>query len=183
MEKSKKIEEIELEKIKTKLDVLIKVKEELNNRISFLSERIGELRSMLVDKEKELKELEANVQKYIQLVKELEPEEIIKKFKEFETKIEVINSKLELNESLINKMIEEIKEMRRVFIKFRSLEEIQKIENELKKDLNEIKKVESKVSTYSAKTESIFSELNRKYGEYTKLKNKKRFGNIEKHNT
>ncbi|MBU5682400.1 MAG: hypothetical protein KQA34_01650 [Candidatus Aenigmarchaeota archaeon] len=81
--------EVDIEKLKTKVDVLIKIKEELNNRISFLNERIGEIKNSLVDKEREIAELKTSFEKTIKIVEELRPEEIIKKFNEFYAKIEM----------------------------------------------------------------------------------------------
>ncbi|MEM0480563.1 MAG: hypothetical protein QXQ14_00005, partial [Candidatus Aenigmatarchaeota archaeon] len=121
MDKDLKNLKVDVEKIKAKVDVLIKLKEELNNRISFLNEKIGEIRSSLVDKEKELNELKVSIEKTLKIAEELKPEEILRKFNEFYSKIEVINARIESNEALLNKIIEELKEIRRVYLKFKSL--------------------------------------------------------------
>ncbi|MEM5830487.1 MAG: hypothetical protein QW409_01300 [Candidatus Aenigmatarchaeota archaeon] len=170
MKKDVSASDIELEKLKAKVDVLIKIKEEMNNRISFLNERIGEIKSSLIDKEKEIAELKANIEKSIKIMQELKPEEIIKKFNEFYAKLEVFNARLESNESLLNKIIEELKEIRRVYLKFKSLEELEKIEKEFKKDFSEIKKSEEKIFSQSAKVESIYLDINKKIEEILNIK-------------
>ncbi|MEM5830503.1 MAG: hypothetical protein QXL82_03270 [Candidatus Aenigmatarchaeota archaeon] len=170
MKKEVSASDIELEKLKAKVDVLIKIKEEMNNRISFLNERIGEIKSSLIDKEKEIAELKANIEKSIKIMQELKPEEIIKKFNEFYTKLEVFNARLESNESLLNKIIEELKEIRRVYLKFKSFEELEKIEKEFKKDFSEIKKSEEKIFSQSAKVESIYLDINKKIEEILNIK-------------
>jgi len=162
--------EVDIEKLKAKVEVLIKIKEEMNNRISFLNEKIGEMRSSLVDKEKELTELKSNIEKTIQIVSELKPEEILRKFNEFYAKIEIINARIESNETILNKIIEELKEIRRIYLKFKSFEEIKKIEEDVKKDLGEIKKSESKIFSTSTKIESIFLEMNKRFEEFLELK-------------
>lgn len=170
MKKEVSASDIELEKLKAKVDVLIKIKEEMNNRISFLNERIGEIKSSLIDKEKEIAELKANIEKSIKIMQELKPEEIIKKFNEFYAKLEVFNTRLESNESLLNKIIEELKEIRRVYLKFKSFEELEKIEKEFKKDFSEIKKSEEKIFSQSAKVESIYLDINKKIEEILNIK-------------
>ncbi|MEM0324317.1 MAG: hypothetical protein QXW35_00230 [Candidatus Aenigmatarchaeota archaeon] len=61
----------------------------MNNRISFLNERIGEIKNSLVDKEREIAELKTFFEKTIKIVEELKSEEIIKKFNEFNAKIKM----------------------------------------------------------------------------------------------
>lgn len=161
---------IDVEKLKAKLDVLIKIKDEMNNRISFLSEKIGELRSSLVDKEKELANFKTSIEKTIKIVEELKPEEILKKFNEFYAKLEFINAKIESSEAILNKIINELKEIRRLYIKFKSFEEIEKIEKEARETLSEIKKSEIKIFSTVSKVESIFSELNRRLEDLIELK-------------
>ncbi|MEM4680710.1 MAG: hypothetical protein QW038_02855 [Nanopusillaceae archaeon] len=162
--------EIEIEKIKTKVDFLIKIKEELNNRISFINEKIGEIRSSLVDKEREINEIKASIEKTIKIVEGLEPEEILKKFSETEAKIEVIKAKIESNEAILKKIVEELKDIRVIYFKFKSFEELDKINQETKRNVTEMKKIESKVFSTSTKVESIFSEINKRFKDFLEIK-------------
>jgi len=134
-----------------------------------LSERIGELRSMLVEHEKSGAKLEAETQKAIELIKQVKPEEILKQVTQFDAKIEVLRARIESNEKLIYRMIEELKEMRRTFIQFKNLNEVVKLSEDFKKDLSEAKKIEARMEKFSSNVETIFAEIQKRYKEFLGL--------------
>lgn len=160
---------VEVERLKAQVEMLSKAREALNDRLSTLSERIGELRNALVEQEREYSNLDVEIRKTIELVNEIRPEEIMKKISKFEAKMDILKAKIEGNETLMNKVIEELKEMRRAFIHFKNLEEVVKLAEDFKKDLLHAKKLEAKISKYAGKTEGIFFEMEKKFKDFLML--------------
>ncbi|MCS7123545.1 MAG: hypothetical protein RMJ17_03165 [Candidatus Aenigmarchaeota archaeon] len=160
---------IEVEKLKAEVEALLKAREAMNERIIALSERIGELRSSLIEHEKNYASLEAQIKKTIEVVNQVKPDEIVKEITKFDAKIEAIKARISSQESLINRVIEEFKEMRRTFFQYKSLESIVKIADSLKKDIEKAKKVSVEIGRYAGKVESMFTEIQEKYKEFTTL--------------
>ena len=155
----------EIERLKAQVDALLKAREVLNERISSLSEKIGELRSSLIEHIRDTAELEAKMKQTIELVQKSEPEKILKEVTLFNSKIEALKARIDSFETLINRVIDEMKEMRRTFIQFKSLETLTKIAEDLKKSIEKGKRVEVEISKKSSKVEAIYYEISKKYKE------------------
>jgi chromosome segregation ATPase len=157
---------IEIERLKAQMEALLKAREAMSEQISNLSERIGELRSSLVEHERESSKLEAEIKKTIELVQKVKPEEILKEITKFDAKIEALKARISSYDALIDRVVEEMKEMRRTFVQFRSLDAIAKMSEDLKKDLEKGRKIEAEMSKHASKVESMFAEIQKRYKEF-----------------
>lgn len=160
---------IEIERLKAQMEALLKAREAMNERIVNLSERIGELRSSLVEHERVTSKLEIEAKKTIELVQKIKPEEIMKEITKFDAKIEALKARISSYEALIDRVVEEMKEMRRTFVQFRSLDAIAKMSEELKKDLEKGRKIEAEMSKHSSKVESMFVDIQKRYKEFAEI--------------
>jgi len=151
------------------MEALLKAREAMNERIVNLSERIGELRSSLVEHERATSKLEIEAKKTIELVQKIKPEEIMKEITKFDAKIEALKARISSYEALIDRVVEEMKEMRRTFVQFRSLDAIAKMSEELKKDLEKGRKIEAEMSKHSSKVESMFVDIQKRYKEFAEI--------------
>lgn len=159
----------EVERLKAQVEALLKAREAISERIVALSERLGELRSSLVEHERSSATLEAETKKAIELIRQVKPEEILKEVRKVDAKIEALRARIESYEALIDRVVEEMKDLRRTFVKFKSLDTVSKLAEDFEKDLKEAKKVEASMRSSAAKVESILREVERRYKRFIEI--------------
>ena len=118
---------------------------------------------MILERDKTIQEIELKAIKSADLVEEVHPEKIMTEIQKQDAKIEALKANLEGNESIMERVMEELKETRRKIEFFRGVEEIVKLSEEVKKELIEIKKIESRITINTDKVETIYSEIRDKF--------------------
>jgi len=153
----------EVEKMKASVEGFAEVRKSFTERFTRTSEQIGELRSMILERDKSIQEIELKAIKAADLVESVHPEKIMTEVQKQDAKSEALKANLEGNEAIMDRIMEELKEVKRKVEFFRGVEEIVKLSEEVKKELIEIKKVESRVSINTDKVETIYSEMRKKF--------------------
>ena len=153
----------EIDKIKASVEGFEEIRKSLTERFTRISEQIGELRSMILERDKSIQEIELKAIKAYDLVEAVHPEKIMTEVQKQDAKAEALKANLEGNESIMNRVMEELKEAKRKIEFFRGVEEIVKLSEEVKKELIEIKKIESRININADKVETIYSEMRKKY--------------------
>ena len=152
----------EIDRLKASQEAFQEVRKSFTERFTRMSEQIGELRAMIMDRDRTIQEIELKAIKASDLVQSVEPEKLMTEMQKQEAKIEAIKANLEGNEAIMSRIMEELKEIRRKVEFFRGVEEIIKLSEEVKKELIEIKKVQGTISTDADKVETIYSEIRKK---------------------
>lgn len=153
----------EIEKLKIGIESFTEVRKSFTERFTHLSEGLGELREMIMERDKTIQQIELKALKASDLVSTVQPEKIMIEVQKQEAKIEALNANLEGNESIMERVMDELKEAKRKIEFFRGIEEIIKLGEETKKELVEIKKIESRISINADKVETIYSEMRKKF--------------------
>lgn len=153
----------ELIKIKASIEAFGEVRKSFTERFSRVSEQIGELRSMVLERDKTMQELELKAVKAYDLVDSVHPEKISTMVQRESAKIEALKANLEGNEAIMSQVMDEVKETRRKIEFFRGIEEVIKLSEEVKKELIEIKKIETRVNVNTDKVETIYAEMRKKF--------------------
>jgi chromosome segregation ATPase len=162
----------DLEKLKAQVEALNEMRKAFNERFLALSEKIGEVRTMIIDQERETKDLKIEAKKAADLIKAVKPENILKEVKLEDAKIEALKGKLESNEVLFNKIINDLKEMRETVARFKGVESLVKMESDIKSEIDTIREIERNVEVHSGKVEDMFINLQRKLKEFEYLDKK-----------
>jgi len=149
----------EIEKLKASQEAFKEVRSSFSERFTRTSEQIGELRSMILERDRTIQEVELKAVKSSDLVASVQPEKLMTEVQKQEVKIEALKANLEGNESIMNRIMEELKETRKKIEFFRGVEEIIKLSEEVKSELIEIKKVEGKINTQTDKVNTIYGEM------------------------
>src|SRR3989339_1811965 len=149
----------EIEKIKASLEAFTEVRKSTSERFNRISEQIGELRAMILDRDKTIQEVELKSIKAYDLVETVQPEKIMTEVQKQEVRIEALKANLEGNESIMNRIMEELRETRKKIEFFRGIEEVIKLSEEAKSELIEIKKVEGRINTQTDKVQTIYAEM------------------------
>lgn len=149
----------EIEKLKAGSEAFKEVRSSFSERFTRTSEQIGELRSMILERDRTIQEVELKAIKSADLVSSVQPEKLMTEVQKQEVRIEALKANLEGNESIMNRIMEELRETRKKVEFFRGVEEIIKLSEEVKSELIEIKKVEGRINTQTDKVQTIYAEM------------------------
>ena len=153
----------EITRISAAVEAFGEVRKSFSETFSRINEQIGELRSMILERDKSIQEIELKAVKAYDLVDSVHPEKISAMVQKEDAKIDALKANLEGNEAIMSRVMEELKEMRKKIAFFRGVEEIVKLSEDVKKELIEIKKVESKININTDKVDTIYSEMRTKF--------------------
>jgi len=161
--------DIELTRIKAQLESLNEVRKANSERFSRMSEQMGELRGMIMDTNKTMSKIEVSATKAIDLVESVQPEKLMIEIRKQEGKAEALKANIESNEAMMRDLMEELKKMRQQMSFYKGIEQVIKLNDEVKGEILEIKKVEATIERHADKSESIFLDLEKKYAEFDKF--------------
>ena len=161
--------DIELTRIKAQLESLNEIRKANSERFSRVSEQMGELRGMIMDTNKTMSKIEVSATKAIDLVESVQPEKLMIEIRKQEGKAEALKANIESNEAMMRDLMEELKKIRQQMNFYKGIEQVIKLNEEVKGEILEIKKVEAVIERHADKSESIFLDLEKKYAEFDKF--------------
>lgn len=131
----------------------------LDERLMTMSEQIGELRTMQLEREKSMGELEADFELIKTVFEDIKPSEIAKELEQKERSIIELRAKAEKFESLLGNFQEELSKFRDTFSKIRGLENLVEAYNLMREQNERAEETKKYIERLAAKVESIFAEL------------------------
>lgn len=161
---------VELEKMKAQVEAGEELRKVFNEKFTNLDQGIGEFRNMIIERDKDIQTLEIKATRASDLVSEIKPEAIQATVTKFETRIEMLKAKLDANEQINDRIMEELKEIRTTVHAFRGIAEIEKLTKEMLNEQSGIKRIQGKIENYADKTESMYLETEKKYEEFRHFK-------------
>ena len=160
---------IKIEKINAVLDSFEAFKKFNSERISNVSEQIGELRSNIINSERDLKDIERKAVIASDLVKEVQPEKLMTNLQREVSRIDALKTRLDGFEGYYKTLLDEIKDIKSKISIFRGTEEILKLQESIKRDLLDVQKIKTIVEGHSDKVEEIFMEIKSDVSSFNKL--------------
>jgi len=163
---------LRMEKMDGKLDIIDRFRNDMDERTRQLSEEIGELRSMIMERERSFDIIKTDFEKVKDTVSGLEPMKLTKLLDKREMEIMENKAKLESLETLVKALSGENKKFRVLMSKIQSFENLVDMSYDIDRKLSEIKEVKNHANKIASKVEMVFSELNRKVSELEDEKEK-----------
>lgn len=162
----------EIIKLKAQFDQFSELRKVINERFTRINEQIGELRGMIMDTNRSMQDVEIKTVKAVDLVEAVHPDKLMVEVRKQDAKIEALKAGIESNDSIMKSLMEQLKDMRHEISTFRGVEQVVKLNEEVKKELMDIKKIEATVERHSDKIEGIFIETQKKFQEFDSLNDK-----------
>jgi hypothetical protein len=159
---------IEVTKIQAQLEGMNEFRKATNERFTRNSEELGEIKGMVVETNKSVSRLEAASTRAIDLVETVKPDQLMIEVRKQDSKAEALKANIETNETMMRDMMRELKEMRQKMEFYKGVEQVAKMNEEIKKELIEVKKVEAVIDRHSNKIESIYLEVEKKFTDFDK---------------
>ena len=163
---------LRIEKMDGKLDIIDRFRNDMDERTRQLSEEIGELRSITMERERSFDRIKSDFEKVKDTVSGLEPTKLRKILDKREMEIMENKAKIESIENLVKALSEENKKFRALMSKIKSFENLVDISYDIDRKLSKIKEVKDHANKIASKVEMVFSELNRKASELENQKEK-----------
>lgn len=161
--------DMEITKINAQLESYNEIRKANSERFSRISEQMGELRGMIMDTNKTMSKIEVSATKAIDLVESVHPEKLMIEIRKQEGKQEALKANIESNEAMMRDIMEELKKMRQQMNFYKGIEQVAKLNEEVKGEILEIKKVEANIERHADKAESIFLDLEKKFADFDKF--------------
>ncbi|MFH0712009.1 MAG: hypothetical protein V1889_02775 [archaeon] len=163
------LSEVQIEGINTRIDSIVEWIKQFYERFSYVSESIGEIRTMTVNNEKRISEAMRDAEKVIDVVKEVKPEELRVSYQKSDMKMTALAEKIEANKLFMDEVMGEMNELRRKSEVFIGTEGLMKLNSDTKKDLIEVQRLGSKTRMQADKAQEIFMELRKGFAESQKV--------------
>lgn len=154
------------EKLKAKVESIMEMHKADSERFNVMSEQIGELRSMNVNIDKQMANLEMRATKSIDLVEQAHPEKIMEENMKLDAKIESLKVKIDSNRMIYDSLMDEVKNIKDQIAVFRDTEEILHLNEDVKNQLVSIQKIKSMVELHASKVEGMFIEVQKNFTEF-----------------
>ncbi len=162
--------EVQLERMKVEISTLLETRKVIQDRMAAMSEQIGELRSMIVSKEREIREVKVLAEKASDLVNEVQPEKLKIDMQKEDTKLESLRGLISANEGRLGDLSKELKELRKAVEVFRGSEKIAEMNEDMQKELREMQKMKAVINAHSDKVESMFMDVQKNFNEFQQFK-------------
>jgi len=159
----------DLDKLKAQFTTFYEMNKASTERFTRINEQVGELRTMILERDKDGKMLEAKATQAIDMVQTVQPDKLMIELRKGDAKIEGLRANLESNEVIINNAISELKSMRNKIQTFTGIEQVVKLNEEVKGELMEIRKMSATVERHGDKVETIFSEMQKRFSDFSKF--------------
>ena len=156
---------LRIEKMDGKLDFINSFRDNVNERITQLAEEIGELRTMVMERDRSFDKISVEFETVRDTVTGLEPMKLKKHFEKREKEIVENKAKIESIENLVKALGEESKKFRSVMEKIKSFENLIDVSYDIDRRISKIKGAKDHVDMVVSKVENIFSEMNDKVSE------------------
>lgn len=159
---------IEVTKIQAQMEGFNEFRKITNERFTSNSEQMGEVKGMVVETNKAVSKIEAAATRAIDLVEAVKPDQLMIEVRKQDSKAESLKANIESNEMMMKDIMRELKEMRQRMDFYKGVEQVAKMNEEIKQELIQIKKIEGVIDRHSNKIETIFLEVEKKFTEFDK---------------
>jgi len=157
---------MELEKLKTEVGMLKDSKEHTDDRIRDVTEKIGEFRSLVFQRESLIKESDSKIRLLQEEIFNIKPRIIEKEIDVLRKGIEGNQVKAEKLDTMIRDVLKDVKSSKETLDKIRSVENIQKMLDDTRKRVETIEKAKNDVDRLAGKTERFYIEMNERMKDF-----------------
>jgi hypothetical protein len=130
--------------------------------ISGLTERIGELRSSIISKEKDIDKIDVGLQKIEDEIHFIEPGKINKELEKKQQAIDSNSAKLEVIEDKLRLIVSDLKAYQALMRKIKSFDNLFRMLSDLDEKIKTINKDKLFTEKLASKVEMIFTEFNKR---------------------
>ena len=178
-EKIKVEEEIDLrkivmsiEKLQTQLETFKDTREQNDEKIRELTEKIGEIRSMFFQRESLIKETETKVKMLDDIVSDINPQKYMKELEKSKQELLEAQAKVEKVEVAERDIASSLSTLRQTMQNIKSVENLEKMLDEVKENVTKSRGLKDDIDRMAAKSERFYLEMEGRIKEFIEIKAK-----------
>jgi len=170
-EEEGKIKELDrrLGELEARLAAVAGLRETYDARFTLLTEKLGELRSMIIAQAKESADARVKAEKALASLEGIKPEEFRAFLMRRDAEIEGIKTRLITFEETVKSLRDEMKEYRETLARFKGLEAVLGMSEEARSNIIRIQQLRDQVEIASDKVMTAFMEFQRRLKDVTNL--------------
>jgi chromosome segregation ATPase len=177
---AKKVEEVDLkealkpmtrklDELDARMSGLVALRETYDTRFTMLSEKIGEVRSMVLTQAKETADAKAKAERSLASLEGVRPEEFRSAIMKRDAEVETVKAKLTSVGDMMKALTNEVREFRNALAQFKGLEAVIGMADDARKNIIRIQQLRDQIEVMSDKVMSAFLEFQRRFKEVTDL--------------
>lgn len=145
------------------------LRETYDTRFTMISEKVGEVRSMVLTQAKEGADAKAKAERALMSLEGVKPEEFRSAIIKRDAEIEGLKAKLTSTNDMIKNMMSEVREFRNALAQFKGLETVIGMADDARKNIIRIQQIRDQVEVMSDKVMAAFLEFQRRFKDVTDL--------------
>jgi len=151
-----------IDKIEGRIEALKERDNAFTENLLDIKQNLGDIRRMVMDREKASTKMDGEFERVRMTVKELEPQLLVRRFEKFNTRMDKTDSLMERTKDVLNNFKERIRMLEDKISKIKNLENLANVTSNINSILKEVKENKRYTDRLASKVESIFSETNKK---------------------
>jgi len=158
-----------IEQHDAQIGALSSLRETYDTRFSMISEKIGEVRSMVLTQAREGADAKAKAEKALMSLEGVKPEEFRSAIIKRDAEVEAMKVKLSSTDDMIKNLMGEMREYRNMMSQFKGLEAVMGMSDDARKNIIRIQQLRDQVEVMSDKVMAAFLEFQRRFKDVTDL--------------
>ncbi len=156
-------------KIKATLESFKEIRKANSERFATINQQMGEIRGQVMDVNRNMGTLEVKVAKAADLVESVHPDKLMIQVQKSDGKVEALRGILESKEAIIQNIMEQLKGMRNQMKVFKGIEEVLKMNEDVKTEVMNMKKLTANVERHADRVENVFVESQKTFKDFNDL--------------
>ncbi len=153
----------DITKINGVLESLKEARKSSNERFTSITEQLGEFRGMISDVQRTTGMIEVKATKAADLVESVHPDKLMIQVQKEDGKIEGLRGMLEAKEEMMKNIMDQLKKIRDQIAVFRGIEQVIKLNEEVKDELMSVKKMVAAVERHADRVDNVFIESQKSF--------------------
>ncbi len=158
--------EIDVEKLKAVVETIKEGRKMVDEKVQRVTESMGELRSIIYQREASLKEEEVKIGKIMDSVSQVDPEKIVMEMKKRDREMSNQGMKIERMGRVIDALNETINRLKNVMVNIGSLESVINSSKKVAKNLQDMDTMKNNLEKSADRVQSIYAELSERMEEF-----------------
>ncbi len=159
----------DITKINATLESFKEIRKANSERFATINEQMGEIRGQVMDVNRNMGVLEVKVTKAADLVESVHPDKLMIQVQKSDGKVEALRGLIESKDAMIQNIMEQLKNMRNQMKVFKGIEEVLKLNEDVKTEVMNMKKLTATVEQHSDRVENVFVESQKTFKEFNEL--------------
>jgi|GEM_PF-3951611 len=155
-----------LERLHAQMEGMGEYRKMTNERFLRFAEDVGSVRSSLVSLERELKDMTLKMATTVDAVQAVQPQTLHEESVKQSSKLQFLESKIDSSRTMIDRLLEEIKDIRSKLSMFRGVEEILALSKDVKLQLLQVGAIKTQTERHADQIENIFIQVRKQFDRF-----------------